>query len=118
METPNELIDDILRLHVYRGTQPTIVIIDYLHTFFKATAYDDAEFMHKHMLIAASLHSSIDSLAKCLKCKCYSVLCVDTEANEIYQRFKQIFVDSFFLRSRDIFTSSKELLDVFLAELA
>lgn len=118
METPKELVDDILQLHMYRGTQPTIVIIDYLHTFFTATAYDDAEFMQKHMLIAASLHSSIDSLAKCLNWKCFSILCVDTEANDIYGRFIQIFVDSYFGRARDIYTSSKDLLDLFLAELA
>lgn len=109
IDGPRPLIDEILQLHMYRGTMPTLIIIDYLHTFFESPVGDDIDFMQKHMLIAASLHSSVESLTKCLKWDCCSVLCVDTTTNPIYDRFMQIFVDSYFCRRADIFTSSGDL---------
>lgn len=109
-DRPRELIDDLLQLHMYRNTMPTIVIIDHLHTFFDSPEITDNEFMQKHMLIAASLHSSIESLTKCLQWDCFSVLCIDTMINPLYERFKQIFIDSYFIESENIFTSSSDLL--------
>lgn len=117
IDEPRALIDEIFQLHMYRGTMPSIILIDYLHTFFDAPDTNDNDFMQKHMLIAASLHSSVESLTKCLKWNCYSVLCVDTTVNLLYDRFKQIFVDSYFSRPADIFASSRQLLEELKAAL-
>lgn len=117
IKTPKALFDDLITLHLYRGNHPTIVIIDYLDTFFGDVIEFD-EFSRNHMLITATLHNSIESLAKCLNRICYSILCVNTERHsDFYDRFKQTFVDAYFTNTNDIFTSSQELRNVFCREI-
>lgn len=119
IKTPKALFDDLIKLHMHRGNHPTIVIIDYLDTFFgDPIECDTDEFSRNHMLITATLHNSMESLAKCLNRVCYSILCVNTERHsDIYDRFKQTFVDAYFTNTKDIFNSSNELRDVFCREI-
>lgn len=117
VKTPKALFDDLIALHLYRGNHPTIVIIDYLDTFFGDLIEFD-EFSRNHMLIAATLHNSIESLAKCLNRVCFSILCMNTERHsDIYDRFKQTFVDAYFTDAKNIFTSSNQLRHLFCNEI-
>lgn len=97
-----ELINFFPTMHKY--TKPEVIIVDFMHTFFDDFAALDTNdqlqlsFMDAHMLMAGALHAAADGLSPGPDKKIISIICIDPQYHSIYQRFIQIFVDSYFFK--------------------
>ncbi|XP_031627662.1 uncharacterized protein LOC116343619 [Contarinia nasturtii] len=100
--------------------RPDVVIIDFLHTFFEdhlISSWDtdhnfQSHFIECHMLITASLFSTMDVLSNGSRDKFISVICIDPNRHKIYKRFIQTLVDSYYYKP-DCILSMKDSLERF-----
>lgn len=95
--------------------RPDVVIIDFLHTFFGDISPLDtdhkfqAHFIDCHMLITASLFSTMDVLSNGSHDKYLSIICIDPNRHDIYKRFIQTFVDLYYYKTNCILSINESL---------
>lgn len=122
---PTHLIDIFWDMQKNCQPRPEVIVIDFLHTFFDYFSELDIDislhtnFIECHMLMTASLFSAVDmfcngdsSNTTAAAKNFMSIVCIDPQCNDIYKRFIQTYVDSYYYKNGSIL-SFDDLMEKF-----
>lgn len=113
------LLKTILELHTWHR-QPSLVILESLHTFFLPIATESeaardkgyTEFTENHALVIASLLNAIDSMFLKSKTPSFSIVTTDFNSSLHYDEFKQLLLDLYYNQANSYFEHGEQLKEL------